>query len=204
MMMRRLLLVLAIGVTACGASEKKVDLAGEWPSTVRTYPEVVQEWTRRERLRDAYQETLELSGTLKSPEWYAAFGERDADNRGLVGEAREQRRAQAKADAAGPYEVELLVTTWDRRENDLDRGQKSVWKVNLLDAAGKEIPPLEIIKDKRPGYVIRAEFPDLGDFATAYLARFPREANLFGPNARQVRLRMSSPRGGVTLTWDSK
>ena len=33
---------------------------------------------------------------------------------------------------------------------------------------------LEIVKDKRPGYVLHAEFPAFGDFATAYVARFPR------------------------------
>ena len=94
-----------------------------------------------------------------------------------------------------------MVTTWDRRENDLDRGAKSVWRVRLLDEQGKEIEPLEIVKDKRPPFIVRAEFPALGDFATAYVARFPRTRPILGPDVRQVRLRFSSTRGGIGLTW---
>jgi hypothetical protein len=126
---------------------------------------------------------------------------RDATFRGLPAEAREQRCQQAKADAAGPYEVELMVTTWDRRENDLDRGKKSIWHVVLVDDSGKEIEPLEIIKDKRPSFTVRAEFPAFGDFATPYVARFPRDAAVLGPNVHAIRLRMSSERGGVELAW---
>jgi hypothetical protein len=102
---------------------------------------------------------------------------------------------------AGPYELELLVTTWDRRENDLDRGKKSVWHVVLLDEAGKEIEPIEIVKDKRSAYQLREEFPALGDFATAYIARFPRTQPVLGPNIHAIKLRMSSERGGVELVW---
>ena len=75
--------------------------------------------------------------------------------------------AQAQAEMAGPYEIELMVTTWDRRENDLDRGKKSVWRVVLVDEQGNEIEPLEIVKDKRPSFTVRADFPAFGDFATA-------------------------------------
>jgi hypothetical protein len=105
------------------------------------------------------------------------------------------------AEMAGPYEVELLVTTWDRRENDLDRGKKSVWRIVLVDATGNEIEPLEIVKDKRPTFTLRADYPALGDFATAYIARFPRDKVLLGPDVKAIRLRMSSARGGIELTW---
>src|SRR4029078_155446 len=94
-----------------------------------------------------------------------------------------------------------MLTTWDRRENDLDRGKKSVWRVVLLDEHGQEIEPLEVIKDRRPSSVVRAEFPGLGEFATPYIVRFPRTTQLLGPTARQVRLRMSSKRGGLDVIW---
>ena len=123
--------------------------------------------------------------------------------RGLVGEAREQRIAQAQAEVAGPYELEIMVTTWDRRENDLDRGKKSVWRVVLIDEDGQEIEPLEIVRTSGPPFVVRAEFPALGDFATPYIARFPRTRPILGPVAKHVRLRMSSKRGGLELDWTS-
>src|SRR6185312_17127156 len=132
-----------------------------------------------------------------------AHAMRDADHRGLTGDARDQRLAQAQADMAGPYEVELMVTTWDRRENDLDRGKRSVWRVVLVDEQGHEIEPLEIVKDKRPTFTVRAEFPALGDFATPYVARFPRTPAILGPSVHALKLRISGERGGVEVAWNA-
>ncbi|MBA3465515.1 MAG: hypothetical protein H0T46_36620 [Deltaproteobacteria bacterium] len=196
------LLVLSIA-TACGAADPRVRLTSEWPLRVGNYKTVTQEWTRSAVLRGSYQEVMELSALLKSPEWHAAHAEKDANNRGLVGEARAQRIAQAQAEAAGPFEFVLMVTTWDRRENDLDRGKRSVWRVALLGSDGHEILPLEIVKDKRPAFVVRSEFPALGDFAQTYHVRFPREANVLGPDVKQVRLRISGERGGLEVKWDA-
>ncbi len=201
MMKRALLLVLLIG---CGSAPPHVDLSGRWPAMAEDYDSVTEEWTRKASLRDQYQEILELAAVFKSPEWRASHASRDAYYRKLTGEARDQRMAQAQAEMAGPYEVELLVTTWDRRENDLDRGKKSVWRVVLVDGAGNEIEPIEIVKDKRPDFTVRADYPAFGDFATAYIARFPRDAQVLGPDVRSVRLRMSSVRGGLELEWKAK
>jgi hypothetical protein len=189
--------------TACGARQPVVRLTEDWPATVRDYDDVVADWTRKVQLHAAYQEVCELVATFKSAEWRAAHAAYEADNRGLAGDARAKHIAEARADVAGPYELEVMVTTWDRRENDLDRGKKSVWRVVLIDEHGQEIEPLEIIKDRRPSFVVRAEFPGLGEFATAYIARFPRTTPLLGPTARQLRLRMSSTRGGLEVTWNA-
>jgi hypothetical protein len=202
-MAMKLAALFALVFAACGAADPRVRLSGEWPPHTHAYDTVVQEWTRSAVLRGSYQEVMELSATLKSPEWHAAHAEKDAQNRGLVGEARQQRLAQAQAEAAGPWEFELMVTTWDRRENDLDRGKKSVWRVVLLDPQGKEIAPLEILKDKRPAFVVRSEFPAFGDFATPYIVRFPREANVLGPDVRKVQLRISGERGGLQVNWEA-
>jgi hypothetical protein len=163
------------------------------------YQQATIDWTRKAKLRTAYQESLQLAATYKSLAWRLAHAEREADARGLGGNARTERLAQARAEAAGPIEIQLLVTTWERRENDLDRGERSVWRVRLIDGAGVEIAPLEIVKDRRPRLTIRSEFPAMGDFATAYVARFPPQ-----PALDRIRLRMSSPRGGVELEWPAR
>jgi len=187
----------------CTVTYPAVHLTEDWPATAREYTSVVHDWTRKSQLHGSYQEVCELVATLKSAEWRAAFATRDADLRGLVGEGREQRMAQSRADVAGPYELEIMLTTWDRRENDLDRGKKSVWRVVLIDEQGQEIEPIEIVRDRRPAFVVRAEFPALGEFATPYVARFPRTRPIFQPGAKQVRLRMTSTRGGVEVDWRS-
>ena len=195
-------LSLALALCAgCAAAPPAVRLTEDWPATVRDYGAVVHDWTRKAQLHANYQEVCELVATFKSAEWRAAQAAHDADVRGLAGAAREERIAASRAEVAGPYELEVMVTTWDRRENDLDRGKKSVWRVVLIDETGREIEPLEIVRDRRPAYVVRAEFPALGEFATPYVARFPRSAPIFGPSAKQIRLRMSSPRGGLEVRW---
>lgn len=193
----------ALALAACAKAYPKVHLTEDWPSSIRSYDAVVHDWTRKVQLHANYQEVCELVATFKSPEWRAAFATRDADVRGLVGPAREQRLEQSRAEVAGPYELEVMLTTWDRRENDLDRGKKSVWRVVLIDERGQEIEPIEIVRDRRPAFVVRAEFPSLGEFAVPYVARFPRTTPIFGPSVRQVRLRMSSTRGGVEVAWSA-
>jgi hypothetical protein len=202
-MMRLLTLVTSIVLVlaACGGSPKPVRLTTEWPTESGDYWDTTEAWTRSQNLRAMYQEVLELAATFKSPDWRAAYAVRDAAHRGLTGAALEQRMAQAKAEMEGPWEIELMVTTWDRRENDLDRGKRSVWKVVLVDEAGNEVEPLEIVKDKRPAFTVRADYPAFGDFATAYIARFPRTVAILGPGVKQVRLRMSGSRGGFELMW---
>jgi hypothetical protein len=200
-MKRALALIVLAG---CGAAPPPIRLTDTWPGCGGNYDAITEAWTRRGTLRGQYQEVLDLAATFKSPDWRAAHAARDADHRGLSGEARDQRCVEAQAAAAGPYEVEMMVTTWDRRENDLDRGKKSVWHVALVGDDGKEIAPIEIVKDKRPMFTVRAEFPALGDFAVPYIARFPREAPLLGPSSRTVRLRMSSERGGVEVEWQAE
>ena len=164
------------------------------------YQRTTNEWTRQTKLDGNYQQVLQLAAVYKSAAWRVAHAEKDADARELSGDARTQRLAQAQADAAGPLEFELLVTTWDRRENNLDRGKKSTWQIRMLDAAGGEIEPIEILRDKRPVLTLRAEYPAMGDFATAYIVRFKRPET---PLA-QLRLRMSGERGGVEVAWPAE
>jgi hypothetical protein len=192
--------VALVAVAACGDS-MPIRLDEAWPTAPHAYEVVTDAWTRDATLRGQYQETLDLRATFKGPDWRAAHAERTADNRGLSGAARDQVLEQAKADMSGPYEFELMLTTWDRRENDLDRGKNSVWHVVLVDDQGHEIAPLEIKRDRRPLYTVRAEFPAMGDFATAYVAQFPRTIQMLGPNVHSLRLRLSGERGGVELVW---
>jgi hypothetical protein len=194
---------LACFVIACASTPPHVRLTDTWPGPVGAYNEVTRDWTRRDVLRGQYQEVLALAATFKSPDWRAAHATREAELQARTGKSRDELLAQAQADMAGPYEVELLVTTWDPRENDLDRGKRSVWRVVLIDEQGNQIEPLEIIKDKRPFNDVRGDFPAFVDFAKAYIARYPRATPVLGAGVHRVRLHMSSVRGSVDLAWES-
>lgn len=200
--MRHALLSLA-ALAGCATVPAPIALTDEPPrgAPVAGYAEVTAGWTRHGALRARFEEALAVDAIVKAPAWRVAHAHREADVRGLDAAGRAALVAQAEADARGPYEVALLVTTWDRRENDLQRGARSVWRTVLVDDDGREVEPLEIVRDKRPPQVVRADFPSLGDFAVAYVARFPRTTPLLGPTVRRLRLRMTSARGGVELTW---
>ncbi len=189
---------------ACTPAPRPVRLTEAWPASAGEYDAVTLAWTRTAILRGPYQQALELHATFQSPEWRAARAAHQAEIRKLAGAARDTLLAEARAAAGGDYEVTLVVTTYDRSENDLHRGARSVWRLALVDDAGVETAPVKIVRDRRPPEVQRAELPAVGDFATVYVASFPRTAAVLRDGARTIALKMWSSRGGVELVWASE
>lgn len=193
---------LAAGCSSGPRATGPVSLAGTWPAQPEGYREVTERWTRHAILRSSTEQVLEVFATLKSPEWHAAHVAYLAETEQLSPAARAELATSAQLTATqGPYEVALMMTTYDRRENDLDKGKRSIWRVVLTDGQGNALEPLEIERDRRPRGVIAAELPYLNDFATPYVVRFPRDLALMGPDAKQIALKISSTRGAVTLIW---
>ena len=195
-----MLALLAAAAAACSRTPPPVDLSGAWPTSAGDYDDVTDAWTRRAILRGHFQQTLELIATFRSPQWRAAAARAASVRGGSTAAAQEAARAAE----TGPYEFALVVSTYDRAENDLDRGDRSIWRVALVDDRGTETLATEIVRDKRPPEVIRAELPEFGDFANAYIARFPRTAAILGPGVSAVTLRMWSSRGAVQLIWKAR
>lgn len=191
--------VVALG--ACAGAPPPVCLDCGWPegSARAEFGDVTRAWTRHDDFNHDYQEVIAVDATFKSPAWREAFVEREARTRGLdaaaVGKLRDENRATAEA----AHEFEVIVTTWDRKENELHR-PGAVWKLTLIDDQGKSYEPTKIVRDKRPKTILRAEFPRVGDFAEAYVASFPV---VIAPGAKTLRLRVASARGDVELRWDS-
>ena len=199
--MTRWLAALALAAAACTRTVAPVPLDGQWPASAGDYEDVTAAWTRRAVLRGEYQQTLELYATFRSPSWRAAYAAHEARVRQAEGPARDELFARARAAADGDYQFSLVVTTYDPRENDLHRGDRSVWKLALVDDQGRETPPLSIERDRRPLEVLRAELPEVTEFATVYVATFPRSANVLHDGAARVALKMWSVRGGVAVEW---
>jgi hypothetical protein len=198
-------LALAVGLVAggCGGATA-VGFSEQWPNQAGDYRDITADWTRHAELNAGYQEALVVDATFKSAEWRAASIERTVRLGGLDGTQRAALTQQAQKDLAEHYEVQLLVTTWDRRENDLHRGPKSVWKVVLIDDAGVAIEAASIERDRRPENVLRAEYPALGDFSQAYIAKFPRRVDLLRSSARAFKLRIWGARGAVEMVWRNR
>lgn len=198
-MNRRAAPLLALWLVACGGPAA-VAYSDQWPTRAGDYDDVTQAWSRDARFQASYQQVLEVSATFKSPEWRAAHVERTTRLANLDATQRAALVAEQQQAAADHYEVELLVTTWDRRENDLHRANAS-WKVELIDDKGAVVEPSVIERDRRPENILRASFPGMGDFTQAYVVRFPRRVDLAA--ARSFRIRIWSERGAVEMVWQN-
>ena len=199
----KLVLLTLLLLAGCPKPPEPVPLTGEWPSTGGDYDDMTSAWTRRGQIRKDYQQVAEVFATFKSPAWRVAWVERRASRGMMTDAARAELLASEQTAESEAWEVEIVLTTWDKKENDLDRGDRSVWRVSLVDADGNEVSPIEILRDRRPANIIRSEFPGFGDFSEAYIARFPKDARVFGPGVSEIGLRLSSTRGGIALTWKS-
>jgi hypothetical protein len=195
--------VIGLGLAGCGGAAP-VGFSEAWPSKSGVYQDVTAAWTRHAELNAGYQEALVVDATFKSAEWRAAWIDRTARLGGFDSTQRAALTQQAQKDLAEHYEVQLLVTTWDRRENDLHRGARSVWKVVLIDDAGVAIEASTIERDRRPENVLRAEYPALGDFSQAYIAKFPRRVDLMRAGARAFKVRIWGARGAVEMVWRAR
>ncbi len=195
-------LVLGLALVACAA--KPVVLSETWPEKPGSYRDVHRQWTRRGRIQDYFAEALVVYATFKSPAWRAAYVRHTARKKRLPDELRQSLESEHREKAAGPYEVELLVTTHAHGENDLHKGKRSVWRVALVDAKGRQVEPIAIKRDRRPVDVIRAEYPDMGDFAVAYVALFPRTIDIFADGAERFSLIIASARGSTELVWKAR
>ncbi|MCE9578649.1 MAG: hypothetical protein K8W52_36325 [Deltaproteobacteria bacterium] len=194
---------LALGLAACiQTAAPPVAFSSTWPTRVANFTDVTKAWSRSTKLRNGYEESLVLSATIKTPEWRAARVARDVKYARMSEASATELVAKEQAALADHYEVELLVATWARRENDLERGEKSSWRVVLVADDGTEIKPIEIRRDRRPREQVELEHPDFGDFTVAYIATFPKDRDLFA--GKSIRLHMSSARGGVELLWRAR
>jgi hypothetical protein len=196
-------------IAACAGSPPPVVLSNEWPARVSAgdYEDIHEKWTRHGRDHQdpdgkiEIAETLDVYATFKSPEWRAAYIAHRADLHDLPRSEVDALTKQAQEEMEKHYEVTLLVSTWDRRANDLNKGKRSTWRVALVDDQGREIVAEEVKRDRRPASEIKADYPDLGGFHTAYVAKFPRTVDLLRDGARRFSLKVTSSQGGVTMTW---
>ncbi|HUS67908.1 MAG TPA: hypothetical protein VMZ28_25405 [Kofleriaceae bacterium] len=210
--MRTLLIASLLLGAACAGSSPPVKLSDEWPARASAddYDDIHEKWTRHGRDHAdpdgklEIAETIDVYATFKSPEWRAAYIAHRAELHAMPRSEVAALTKQAQEEMAQHYEVQLLVSTWDRRANDLNKGKRSTWRVALMDDQGHEIVADDIKRDRRPASEIKADYPDLGGFHTAYVARFPRTVDLLRPDARKFSLKVTSSQGGVTMTWSEK
>lgn len=191
-------------VAACSAAPRPVTLTEQWPASPRAYSDANRDWTRSGERHRGFDKVLEVDATFKSPEWRAAYVAERAKRERLPADAHAELLASEQQEANDYYDVQLIVATYDERENDLQKGERSVWRLALIDDQGRQVTPISIKRDRRPAEIVRAYFPAMNPLAQAYIARFPKDAGLLREGASKFTLRMSSARGAVELVWPAR
>ncbi len=205
-MMRLATMAIGVAVIAslsvgCAKKIHYVQLSEAWPAKPGDYDRVYAEWTRHGKIMSGWDKVLAMHATFKSPEWRTAYVAERTKRQRLRAKDRLELLKKHKADAARFYEVELLMSTYQANENDLHRGKRSMWRIWLIDGAGKQVEPISIKRDKRPRGVIDQFFRDFSDFDQAYIVRFPRTIDVLKAGGKQFSLRMASAHGAVEVTW---
>ena len=197
--------VAVLAPLSCSPTQGPLVLSNEWPTEPQSLPAATRTWTRVDEYRAGLSQDAELivrlSATFRSPAWRAAY----VNHLGKIGQLSptqiaKLRAAQEKA-GAKYHEFALLVATHDRRINDLAKGDRSVWRMVLIDSNGNDVAPLEVFKDRRPPAEIRAELPHLTAFDEVYIARFPANHPILAAGSKSFSLKLWSGRGGVTAVW---
>lgn len=190
-----------VATMACAAAEPRVALVDSWPTQAPTYDDAYQSWTRHGELHDDYQQVIIIDATLHAPGWRIAKAARDrhAAKQNEIDYAK--ALADAQTDATAHHRISLVVTTWDRRENNLSRGVQAAWHMTLSDDAGHTWTPISIVQDRRSEHVLRADYPTLRDFSAVYIATFNGTTKLLGTGAKTITLRVYGNRGAVDVNW---
>ena len=140
-------------VAGCAHTVAPIELSNEWPApaAVGDYREVTEKWTREAADRagpDGEGRTIELTldviATFKSPEWRAAYVKFRADRGKLPAREVAALTAREKAESADHYEVMLMVATYDRRRNELQKSLNLALGSSLA-TIGLTIPTVSIL-----------------------------------------------------------
>lgn len=171
------------------------------------YTKVHDAWTRRAKAFEVSRlsDVLHVSATFESWEFRWAYVIRYAEDYGLEPEARDAMLRATLADARDHHRFFVTLAGERFRESDLT-GERSAWRVLLVDDQGHQTVPVEIEKVRKIGPVERVYFPDVNPWRMAFRIEFPATRPDGGPSiprdADQVTLRFTGAYGQVDLTWE--
>ncbi|MBP9085387.1 MAG: hypothetical protein KBG15_04675 [Kofleriaceae bacterium] len=190
-----------VATMACASAEPRVALVDTWPTLAPAYDAAYQTWTRHGELHDDYQQVIIVDATLHAPAWRMANVARARDQANQNEAVYAKALADSQADAAAHHRISVVVTTWDRRENNLTHGAQAAWHMALSDDAGHTWTPTSVVQDRRSEHVLRADYPTLRDFSAVYIATFDGSTKLLGNGAKNITLRVYGARGAVDVHW---
>jgi hypothetical protein len=194
-------------VASCAREHGPVRIGTTWPDSPGGYQGQYEKWTREASARNDVDLIVEVSATLKSAEWRAAWVEAQTSKLSLSADERARLIAEQQKAAAETWEVELIVGTANSLWQDFGAG-RSMWRVALVGDDGREALPLSIREDGRPRAELEIWYPALRGQRRAYVVRFPAlgsdGAPLVADGADKLTMEVAGAPGRVDLVWRGK
>jgi hypothetical protein len=199
----RPILAALIGVAFACASSDRLSLTPRVSLTSDDYDDILEDWTRKDEIYDALDSVLFVFVTFHSPEFRKAFILRHPDVYG-PGSDEASRIALTNPTAELYHEFFISASTNDVTWNDLDKNEKSIWRVTLI-GDGDEVVEGTVEKVKTTAN-IREIYPHITDFAKTYRVRFPLTGVSGKPiitsHTSHFTLRIASALGAAEMSWD--
>ena len=166
----------------------------------RSYQAVLERSSARAELYSGLDTQAFVATTLQSPIFREARARRESAFRNETLTELDARLTREREEAAAFHEFFLGVFIEDSDFDDLDR-KNSVWRLAMVTPAG-EVLPVSVKRMGRSNPAMRAFYPYMDRFWTAYRVRFPREVAgqaTLPPDAKEVMLQVASPLGRANL-----
>jgi hypothetical protein len=197
-------LALAVGAASCAGTPAHVSLEEprKWPRA-DDYVDELKRWTRYGHVRNDFDESLDVSATMRSAEFRAAYAEKWIDVYRVGRGDAERLRMELLNDGADTLEFHVETSAHNYSLNEF--GAKSAWRVSVLDDRGREVTTHDVRPPKDKREVIAAFYPYASLFSRSWRFRFPRllpdGSPLVTPETRSLTLRFAGPDGWTDLVW---
>jgi hypothetical protein len=169
------------------------------------YDRVRETWTRHAKLVRDIGTVLEVWATMKSADFRQAYVQQYGELYGLSADERGQLRTAQLEAARTNYDFHVVAQSTEWKWNELEQ-KDSVWKITLVDGAGHELAPSQVIFEKLPELYLMRFFPTRTDFSRIYTVRFSRDAasKFVGAATGRLTFRVAGPLGASELVWETE
>jgi hypothetical protein len=200
---RRAAIVLIAFGAACAGSREPVSLQSTIELSAGDYGEVLERWTRNDRLYDKLYSVLFAHATFHSPEFRRAFLLRHRD---IYGRGSEEARRLSLTSEGADEQLEFFLSAWtpDVKWNDFAE-PNSIWRITIQGLEPDAEPVDGKVEKIKTTANIRVIYPYITDFAKTYAVRFPRATASGKPvitsSSPGFMLKISSGLGQMSLEW---
>ena len=194
-------------LAACASYAPITLRTGTREFTTADYESVYRAWTRETTSFDfgSLQDVLNVSATFESWEFRWAYVIRYAADFGYDTTQRTAMLHAALDEASNKHLFFVTLSGRQWRETQLT-GDRSAWRVLLVDDADRGVVPAQIEYIRKPGGRDKIYFPQISPFRHTYRISFPAKrddgTDTISPNTHAVTLRFTGSVGTVDLRWE--